>query len=136
MKATLCRLSTSDQGTFGKLTINNFVWFTGELPWQNNRSNLSCVPKGLYFCSWTYSQRFKRMMYLINNVPSRSGIRIHSANLMGDDTKGWKRQLNGCLSLGERLGTIEGQKALLLSKPAVRRFEEVMEGKSFTLEII
>lgn len=54
---------------------------------------------------------------------------------MGDAARGWKAQLNGCIALGERLGWIGKQKALLLSRPAVRRLEEYFGGKPFILEI-
>jgi len=74
-------------------------------------------------------------MYLVEAVDKRTGIRKHSANLMGDIKKGFKAQLNGCISLGERLGWIDGQKAVLLSAPAMRRFENLMGGKPFVLEI-
>lgn len=132
----LRRIESSDQGTFGKLSFNNFSCFTGELPDRNNESNISCIPKGKYLCSWTYSTRFRKKMYEVTNVPSRAGIRVHTANLMGDKTKGLRCQLNGCIALGSRLGEIDGQKALLLSRPAVRQFEDLMEGRTFMLEII
>ncbi len=74
-------------------------------------------------------------MYLISQVPSRAGIRVHTANFMGDKSKGLKCQLNGCISLGSRLGKIDGQKAVLLSAPAIRKFEQVMNGQPFLLEI-
>jgi hypothetical protein len=54
---------------------------------------------------------------------------------MGDLEKGFRSQLNGCIALGERLGWIEGQKAVLVSVSAVRRLEELMGGKPFLLEI-
>lgn len=53
---------------------------------------------------------------------------------MGDKPP-YLKQLNGCIALGERLGHIDGQKAVLLSAPAVRRLEEHFAGKPFTLEI-
>jgi hypothetical protein len=74
-------------------------------------------------------------MYLVDGVKDRGGIRLHSANFMGDDTKGYKRQLNGCIALGEKLGVMGGQKALLLSAPAMRRFETLLAGEPFELEI-
>lgn len=74
-------------------------------------------------------------MYLVDGVRARAGIRFHAANLAGDVNKGYKAQLNGCLALGERLGHIEGQKALLLSAPAMRRMERYFAGRPFTLEI-
>ena len=54
---------------------------------------------------------------------------------MGDAAKGFRAQLNGCISVGERLGWIDGQKALILSAPAIRRLEAHFAGKPFTLEI-
>lgn len=75
-------------------------------------------------------------MYLVENVNKRSGIRIHSANFMGDLTLGYKCQLNGCIALGEKFGVVNGQKAVLLSNPAIRKFESLMSGQSFVLEVI
>jgi hypothetical protein len=135
-KVQIVRVDTGDQGTFGKIYYKQFVAFTGELPDRGNKSNVSCIPKGIYKCVWTYSPRFKRKMYLLENVKGRTGIRIHLANFMGDAEKGYKKQLNGCIALGENLGKMDGQKALLISGPAIRRFEKVMGGKPFVLEII
>lgn len=74
-------------------------------------------------------------MYLLLGTDPRAGIREHPANLMGDETLGYRRQLNGCIALGEKLGWIDRQKALLVSAPAVRRFEAFMQWQPFTLEI-
>ncbi len=134
-KAVLTRLETSNQGTFGVLTLDSHKWFTGELPWKGNQSQISCIPKGLYFANWQYSPRFKKMMFGIGPVEGRSGIRIHPANLMGDASKGYRAQLNGCIALGQAIGVLDGQKAVLLSKPAVRQFEALLRGESFELEI-
>ena len=60
---------------------------------------------------------------------------MHPANLMGDASKGFRSQLNGCIALGERLGWMEGQKCILLSAPAVRRVETYFGGRPFLLEI-
>lgn len=135
-KVVLLRHETSDQGTFGKLLSDELGCdvFTGELPDHNNEANVSCIPAGVYRGVWTFSPRFKRNMYLIVPVDQRSGIRIHSANLCGLAPK-WKKQLNGCISLGLRLGYIEGQKAVLLSATAIRMFEEAMKNDPFELEI-
>lgn len=132
---TLERHETSDQGTFGRILLPGGVFlFTGELPWRENQSNVSCIPEGLYPCSWTFSERFRRRLYQVASVLSRTGIRIHSANLMGAHPP-YLAQLNGCIALGEKLGTIDGQKAVLVSRPALTKFETLMGGKPFTLEI-
>lgn len=132
----LSRLETSDHGTFGRLRVRDLSFYTGELPWRDNAKGLSCIPAGTYGCAWTYSPKFKRMMYLVHPVPGRAGVRIHFANYMGDVRKGLRSHLEGCIGLGEKVGVMDGQKALLVSKPAVRRFEDLMGGKNFTLEVI
>lgn len=135
-KVVLLRHETSDQGTFGQLLFDELErpLFTGELPDHNNEANVSCIPTGVYRGMMTFSPRFKRNMYLIVPVLNRSGIRIHSANFCGSVPK-WKKQLNGCISLGLKLGYIEGQKAVLISSTAIRMFEEAMKGQPFELEI-
>lgn len=135
MRAILERLESGPQGTFGKFTVGNTSFFSGELSWRDNHANISCIPTGLYCCTFTYSVRFKKYMYLVLNVDGRDGIRLHSANLMGDSDKGYRCQLNGCIALGEKLGTIEGQKALLISRPAITKLENLMERKDFILEV-
>lgn len=133
--ATITRLETGDQGTFGRLQAGPLVLYTGELPWRDNRPSVSCVPAGTYRAAFTHSPRFGRHLYLVGPVAGRSGIRIHPANLCGDAALGFRSQLNGCIALGERLGHMAGQKALLLSAPAVRRLERYFGGRPFQLEI-
>ena len=110
--------------------------FSAELPWRDNLQGKSCIPEGKYRVVWGLSPRLKKFTYRILDVPARSGVLIHSANLMGNVDAGFKCQLEGCIALGERRGVMEGQKAILLSKPAIRRFEDKMERKEFTLEIV
>lgn len=138
VSVTLVRTESSDEGTFGVLVLPGFpgVFYTGELPDRDNAPNVSCIPTGTYKGVWVYSPRFKRKMFLIEPTAPRSGIRIHSANFCGDKEKGYKKQLHGCIALGEKRGKIDGQKAVLLSMPAIRRFEKHMNGENFTLEII
>lgn len=136
LRAFIDRMESGDQGTFGRLVIpDGPSFYSGELPWRDNAGNVSCIPAGRYECRWTFSPRFKRNMYVLLGTEPRAGIRKHSANLMGDKALGYRAQLNGCIALGERLGWIDGQKAVLLSGPAIRRFETFMAGRPFTLEI-
>jgi len=131
------RAETGDQGTFGRLYApGGFRRYTGELPNRANAPNLSCIPAGTYMVEWTFSPVFRRFMYILLGTAPRAGIRAHSANFMGDKAKGYRAQLNGCIALGERLGWLDGQKALLLSAPAVRTFEMTMQRQPFELEIV
>jgi hypothetical protein len=131
------RAETGDQGTFGRLYApQGFRRYTGELPERGNAPNVSRILAEKYRCEWTWSPRFRRLMYVLLGTFPRAGIRAHSANLMGDTAKGYRSQLNGCIALGERLGWMDGQKALLLSAPAVRDFETHMQHKPFELELV
>lgn len=132
--ATLQRLTSSDEGTFGRFVAGALSLYSGELPWRDNAPSISCIPAVTYQCVLTKSPRFGRPIYLVLGVGGRTGIRFHAANLAGDSPP-WRKQLNGCIALGERLGWIDGQKALLLSAPAMRRMERHFAGRPFTLEI-
>lgn len=66
---------------------------TIELPWNDNLSNVSCIPIGTY--QWEKVERSASFNYPhihILNVPNRSGIKIHVANYV--------RQLRGCIAPG------------------------------------
>ncbi len=130
------RFETSDQGTFGKIRIENEYFYTMELPWRDNHSNVSCIPAGIYECRFTLSARFGYGMYLVENVNQRNGVRIHSANFAGDKTLGFRCQLAGCIALGMHLGKMANQKCLLLSHQAVSKFKRITNEKPFVLEII
>lgn len=133
--AVIERHESGDEGTFGRIWARGLSLYSGELPWRDNAPNVSCLPPMVCQVIWTWSPRFRRFMYLLLGTEPRAGIRKHPANLMGNAALGYRAQLNGCIALGERLGWIDGQKALLLSSPAVRRFESHMGHAPFTLEI-
>lgn len=47
----------------------------------------TCIPAGRYEITITMSNRFKRLLPLLNNVPGYAGIRIHPGN-KPEDTEG------------------------------------------------
>lgn len=135
-KVRITRSERSDQGTFGVLLTNSgFTCWTGELPWRNNQTGVSCIPAGTYFCHYLLSPS-KGMCYHVQNVPGRTHILFHSANWMGDVSKGLKSQLNGCIALGVKVGPLEGQKALLSSKISVTAFVQDLKEEPFELTIV
>ncbi len=137
MKLDLLRTVSSDAGTFGNLSGMGLSMpiYTGEEPWRDNKPNESCIPDGTYQCAWTLSPRLGKFTYEVLNVPGRSGIRIHSANFVGDVSKGFKKELSGCIALGLSIGPLENQQAVLASRDAIAKFNEVMAGKPFELTI-
>jgi hypothetical protein len=131
----LFRISTSDQGTEGILSTDGFFCRTIELPWRDNKSNISCIPYGDYIVKIRNSNKFGKI-YWVTNVPNRSWIYIHPGNVAGDVSKGYKSHVYGCILLGLKHGYLWDQKAVLNSKIAVRKFMNFMNNEDFKLKVI
>ena len=119
----LIRDSTGDEGTFGKFYLNEtgaYLCESLELPDRDNMSNKSCILPGEYGLSPWNSAKFPRTLY-VHDTPGRSYILIHGANYAGNTDKGFKTHLHGCIAPGSRRGVLNGQQAILSSKPALRR---------------
>jgi len=68
------------QGTNGTLfSSDTFLCHTIELPWINNKRNVSCVPEGAYEIVPRFSKRFQHHL-ILKNVEGRSFILFHPAN--------------------------------------------------------
>lgn len=100
MKLELKRLYFKDTYTIGKLYINGVYQcdtledVTREIKIQDK----TCIPAGTYKVIITMSNRFKKMMPLLLDVPYFEGIRIHSGNTSVDTS--------GCILVG--LNKIKG----------------------------
>lgn len=126
---------SSDQGTLGILAgPNGFSCKACELPDRDNKSNISRIPAGQYSVVPYNSKKFGKV-YLIENVDGRSYILTHSGNIAGDVSKGFRTHSFGCILLGKYFGNLNGQLAVLCSRPVVRSFRNLMGNKPFTLEI-
>lgn len=134
-KATILRSPKQDEQTTGQITaysedgIKTFEAVTMELPNKDNAKRVSCIPDDTYICKFTYSPRYQRKMYLVTDVPNRSGIRIHSCNYWYD--------LMGCIGMGQGYYDIneDGLPDITASRKTVKAFEEVMGGEDFELTI-
>lgn len=99
--ATITRGPSTDDGTFGKyVSDSGFSCATGELPWRDNKPNLSCVPLGKYVALWAWSASHNCNLYLLQNVPGRTAVEIHKGNLCGDILQGRASDVQGCCLLG------------------------------------
>ncbi len=131
------RDASGDQGTFGMLeTDSGFSCYTGELPWRDNKSGLSCIPKGVYKCTQRWSEAHKKNVYGIEKVANRTDCEIHAGNFCGDVEKGFKTDVKGCIILGRAILSLAGQLALSSSKDALKAFEDDLDKEDFTLTII
>lgn len=131
----LVRHSNTIYGMFGTIDFEGNKFYTIECPWRNNLPNISCIPTGEYECEFTYSPSFSKPLYLVKNVPRRSGVRIHSGNVAGMQSKKLLTHFHGCIGLGFGYGTVYRQPAILNSVGAVRKFQELMQGEPFILRI-
>ncbi len=104
-KATLQRFYHGEV-TFGKLQLE---WIPGhpdiytiELPWNDNKSNISCIPQGLYNVVPHNTKERPRTFRLLN-VPGRQGILIHIGNYATDIMIGkelHEKDTKGCILVG------------------------------------
>ena len=115
-------------------------FYSLEKPWADNRTGESCIPAGSYLCTFGHSDHFAKIYpegdgrcYHVENVPNRTSILIHNANV--------ESQLQGCIALGLDSGVMPDPttkrpvKAVLRSKSAIREFHKALCGEPFTLVI-
>jgi hypothetical protein len=108
MKVVLNRLIETGKETLGELTIHDelkdcFSCKTLELPWRENKRNISCIPKGEYKCVIRFSDKYGEH-FCVQDVEDRDFILIHSAN--------YHTQLRGCIAVGEHYADINGDNEL------------------------
>ena len=94
---TLKRICMTDVGTFGVMIEEGNppapFCLTIELPWKDNKPEISCIPEGEYYCKIVQSPKFGRV-FEITGVPNRNNILIHKGN--------WTTDTLGCVILGEQ----------------------------------
>ena len=96
---------------FPDATTSNMTGFSGgkkvvsiystELPWRDNKNDISCIPEGAYPChKWnspTHGPCFR-----VENVPGRDAILVHIGNFV----YGEKVESRGCILPAVSLGDI------------------------------
>lgn len=80
LELTLKRYKSSDKSTEGELFIDGkfFCYTLEDIHREIKIMHETCIPAGRYQVKITYSNRFKRMMPQIMDVPKFEGIRIHN----------------------------------------------------------
>ena len=103
MKVEVNRIFKASNYTIGELSVNNnYVCDTLEDKVRVDGEKVyaeTAIPTGTYTLVLSYSNRFKKVMPEILNVPNFSGIRIHCGN-SSEDTE-------GCLLVGKWDGKTE-----------------------------
>ena len=139
MNVELLRHSTDDEGTPGNIFIGTWSAHTLELPWRNNIPNLSCISAGTYSLRLVKTRKpigGRSHLYLIENVPQRSGILAHAGTFAGNKEKGFKTSVLGCVLIGYRVGTYQNQRAIFDTRRAIGDFNNILAGKPARITII
>ncbi len=117
--------------TIGEMTIDTlFECFTLEdLERETKIRGKTAIPLGEYKLILDYSNRFKRIMPHILDVPGFEGIRIHSGNTDADT--------EGCILVGKNKnnGTL-GLSRIAFANLMVRLNEAIYLGEDITIQIV
>lgn len=86
------------------------------------------IPAGTYKVLWTFSNRFKREMLLIDHVPNFDGIRIHSGNS--------ERDTDGCILVGEEVVDTMIYKSRTALEKLENKVKDFAKQGKLTIEIV
>lgn len=124
--AKLVRYFQNNIVTLGILKFNNNhkPIYTLELPWKDNKTNISCIPTGKYNCV-PYSSEKYQGVFQIQDVPNRDAILIHIGN--------YPKDTHGCILPG--LDVLPTQPMVNESANALILIKQITDYKPFVLEI-
>jgi len=108
---TLTRFCYAPHVTFGQMVIDGTTFYSVEQPWRDNEPLISCIPEGVYKCTWqptstSVPDSYEHHTWYVSSTDGERGLvgydfgvrtRIawHIGNTAGDVT--------GCLAFGLRL---------------------------------
>ncbi|MEO6901532.1 MAG: DUF5675 family protein [Bacteroidia bacterium] len=115
------RLSDDGKQTLGNLNVigASFSCKTLELPYLDNKFQVSCIPCGTYIVKKRWSLKFGNHFH-VTNVPNRSFVLIHFGNYYTD--------ILGCILVGDAFKDInhDGLKDVTNSKVTLKKLYEIM----------
>ena len=116
-------------GTNGQLLLNGvLVCYTIELPWKENRRQISCIPEGRYEIQKRFTPRFGEH-FILRDVPQRDYILLHAAN---DAIK----EIKGCIAPVSKLtGVGKGVRSRMALHKLVELVYPVIEKSRVWLSI-
>jgi len=118
------RIASNEAGTYGVIIVNKKHLFCSlELGFNSNKKNISRIPAGTYDLRKRRTGKYANHYELLN-VPSRSGIIIHSGNT--------KEDVRGCILIGERFY----EKGVLDSIKALKRFHSLLKAAKHPICVV
>lgn len=121
-KVILSRTHQDASCTRGNITVaGKWICHTLELPWVDNKQNMSCIPAGVYRCDWKHGTKPRARVY---GVTGRTGIQIHIGNNI--------RETSGCILVGMAwMG-----RDIIHSTLAMLELYQALRGAPFELEVV
>jgi hypothetical protein len=119
-----------EAGTNSRLLIDGkFLCYAIELPYYENRRNVSCIPEGEYLVQVIRHERFGECLHVLQ-VPGRSGILFHAANDAIQELRGCIAPVTTTIGQGRGTGS-RAAMSLLMQKVA----PQLKYGARVTLKI-
>jgi len=129
MKITLQRFAYLDDGTFGRLSIEDKIFYTVECPWKNNQTFVSCIPEGQYELESHDSSKYGEVYALINSSlgvthykepdSTRYACLIHAAN--------WPKDVQGCIGPGMSFAIRNNKMQTISSRDALEKILNLID---------
>ncbi|MBX9586635.1 MAG: hypothetical protein K2X50_05190 [Gammaproteobacteria bacterium] len=95
MKISIIRVSINNYSITGELYIDGkFIAHTLELPYRDNKTDLSSIPPGTYSAFIRYDKSDQWRIQLTDTLP-REGVQIHIGN--------YPREIKGCILVGQEV---------------------------------
>lgn len=116
----LLRILPDPAATMGELYVNGqLAALALELPWKDNKNDISSIPEGEYKCTLRYDKlRDSNFTIQLEGKGPRSGVQIHVGNRPDDST--------GCILIG--LNAKYSKATIGLSRDAILKLKSIFYG--------
>ena len=132
MRLVVKRTFKGKDYTIGKLYING-DYFCDTLedvvrPIEEKIYGKTAIPEGTYTIVLTMSNRFKKILPLLLQVPKFEGVRIHSGNTAADT--------EGCILVGKNTEKGKVLESRAVFAQLMKRLESVENKETITIELV
>jgi hypothetical protein len=130
MNIRVLRKTFTEDSTIGELTVNGQPeCFTLEDKVRAVKIHgNTAIPAGIYEVTITFSEKFKKPLPLLLNVPNFAGIRIHSGNTAVDT--------EGCILVGTTKGPDRVNNSRVAFKALFAKIEAALNKEKVFIEVV
>lgn len=119
-------LASAEVGVLLADSVEVRIWSL-ELPWLDNRRDISCIPAGMYKLRRWSSVRHRVALEVVGEEPKRSDVLIHPLNKPSES--------RGCIGLGLEVGGSFCAPQIFRSLAAVQMMFDTIGSKTVDFEI-